>query len=118
MKTLTYISRHAPFGTSNAKACLDMVLASSVFEQTIHYVFIDDGIWQLVPGHQTDGIHTKNSMAALQALPLYGVDQVHVLDETLALRGLTAADLQIPVTVCTKADLQMIIRQSDVVTVL
>lgn len=118
MKTLTFISRQAPFGTSKAKACLDMVLASAVFEQQIHYVFADDGVWQLVRGHAPEGIGAKNSMAAMQALELYGVDKIYVLDESLAERGLTVAHLQIPVTVCSKAQLQGIIIASDVVTAL
>lgn len=116
MKILTFISRQAPFGSSKAKACLDMVLASAVFEQQIQYVFIDDGVWQLVRGHQPQAICAKNTMAALQALPLYGVEHVYVLDESLAQRALTAEDLQVPATVCTAAQLQQILNKSDVVT--
>lgn len=116
MKVLTFISRQAPFGNSKAKACLDMVLASAVFEQEIHYVFMDDGIWQLVRGHRPDNIGAKNTTAALQALELYGVDHVYALEKSLTERGLTSADLQIPVTVCSNARLQEIISRSDVVT--
>src|SRR5690606_9679794 len=70
MKTLTFLSRQAPFGSSRAKACMDMVLASAVFEQQINYVFMDDGVWQLVKGHAPEGSGAKNSLAALQALEL------------------------------------------------
>lgn len=118
MKTLTFISRQAPFGSSKAKACLDMVLASAVFEQTIHYVFMDDGVWQLVRGHAPESIGAKNTMAAMQALELYGVENVYVLDESLSERGLTLTQLQIPVRVCTRAQLQDMLRASDVVTAL
>lgn len=118
MKTLTVISRHAPFGSSHAKACLDMVLASAVFEQQIRFVFMDDGVWQLLRGHAPQGIGAKNSMAALQALELYGVEQVYVLQESLEQRGLQAEALQIPVTLCSRADITDILHSSDVVTAL
>jgi tRNA 2-thiouridine synthesizing protein C len=118
MKTLTFLSRQAPFGSSKAKACLDMVLASAVFEQQIYYVFMDDGVWQLVRGHAPEAIAAKNTMAALPALELYGVDKVYVLDESLTERGLHPHNLQIPVTVCSKTQLQAIIKASDVVTAL
>jgi len=118
MKTLTFLARQAPFGNSSAKACLDMVLASAVFEQQVNYVFLDDGVWQLVRGHAPDGIHAKNSMAALQALELYGVDNVYALDESMAERHLTQAQLQIPVRLCTRNELGALINTSDVVTAL
>ncbi|MDO9519671.1 MAG: sulfurtransferase complex subunit TusC [Pseudohongiella sp.] len=118
MKTLTFLSRQAPFGSSKAKACLDMVLASAVFEQQINYVFMDDGVWQLVRGHAPEAIGSKNTMAALSALELYGVDKVYALEESLTGRGLTPEHLQIPVIVCTKTQLQAIIKASDVVTAL
>ncbi|HLT64612.1 MAG TPA: sulfurtransferase complex subunit TusC [Pseudohongiella sp.] len=118
MKTLTFLSRQAPFGSSRAKACMDMVLASAVFEQQINYVFMDDGVWQLVKGHAPEGIGAKNSMAALQALELYGVENIYALGSSLAERGLDSSQLQIPVRVCTVAQLADIIGQSDVVTAL
>lgn len=118
MKTLTFLSRQAPFGNSKAKACLDMVLASAVFEQHINLVFMDDGVWQLVRGHAPEGIAAKNTMAALQALELYGVDRVYALDSSLAERGLTPALLQIPVTLCNRQQLQALVSAADVVTAL
>lgn len=118
MKTLTFLARQAPFGSSSAKACLDMVLASAVFEQNVHYVFMDDGVWQLVNGHAPTAIHAKNTMAALQALALYGVDNVYALEESLVERQLTVAQLQIPVRLCSRAELSALVQSSDVVTAL
>lgn len=118
MKTLTFISRQAPFGSNKAKACLDMVLASAVFEQQINYVFMGDAVWQLLRGHNPEGIGAKNTMTAMQALELYGVDRIYALDESLTARGLTAAHLQIPIAVISKAELQLLISTSDVVTAL
>lgn len=118
MKTLTFLARQAPFGNSGAKACLDMVLASAVFEQQVNYIFVDDGVWQLVPGHAPEGIHAKNAMAALLALELYGVENIYVLDESLNERQLTQAQLQIPVRLCTRDELAALINASDVVTAL
>ncbi|TFH73221.1 sulfurtransferase complex subunit TusC [Gammaproteobacteria bacterium LSUCC0112] len=118
MKTLTFLARQAPFGSSSAKACLDMVLASAVFEQQVNYVFMDDGVWQLVRGHAPEGIGAKNVMAALQALELYGVEHIYALEESLTERQLTQAHLQIPVRLCSRAELSALVQSSDVVTAL
>ena len=95
-----------------------MVLASAVFEQMINYVFMDDGVWQLVHGHSPEGIGAKNTMAALQALELYGVENIYALDTSLSERGLLPEQLQIPVRICTRQQLAEITHNSDVVTAL
>lgn len=115
MKTLTFISRQAPYGSSKPKACLDMVLSASVFEQAINYVFIDDGVYQLVKDQEPSGIPAKNLSAALTALDLYGVEQVYVDRASLKDRNLSADDLLIPVELCDARRLQQMIQTSDMV---
>lgn len=115
MKTLTFISRRAPYGSSKPKACLDMVLSASVFEQAINYVFMDDGVYQLVRDQEPSGIPAKNLSAALTALGLYGVDQVFVDQTSLKDRNLCADDLLIPVELCDAGRLKQLIQASDMV---
>ena len=47
-KTLTFISRHAPYGNNKAKLVMDAALAAAVFEQQVNFLFMDDGVFQLV----------------------------------------------------------------------
>jgi len=114
-KTLTFIARQAPYGSSKPKACQDMVLSAAVFEQDINYVFMDDGVYQLLKHQKPDGIPAKNVSAALTALELYGVKNVFVDSDSLHERGLATEDLLVPVELCDTARLRDMIHASDMV---
>lgn len=113
-KTITFISRRPPYSTEHAKACLDMVLAAAVFDQQIHYLFMDDGVYQLLAGQSPEGIHNKNLGAALEALPLYGVDSILVDAQSLEERNLSPAQLlQTGFKTCSSDELKKLIKNSD-----
>ncbi|MDP1930663.1 MAG: sulfurtransferase complex subunit TusC [Gammaproteobacteria bacterium] len=114
-KVLTFISRKSPYGQNYAKACLDMVLSASVFDQQVNYVFMDDGVWQLRRGQEPAAIDSKNLSAAFSALSLYEVENVYVDAQSLQDRGLAAEDLVIDATPCTAGHIASLMRQSDVV---
>jgi tRNA 2-thiouridine synthesizing protein C len=115
-KTLTFITRKAPYGQSYAKACLDMVLSASVFDQKVNYVFMDDGVYQLLKNQAPAGIHAKNLSAAFPALELYDIEQVFVDEASLLTRGLGAQSLCLPsAVICSIEQIQALINNSDVV---
>lgn len=114
-KTLTFITRQAPYGQGGAKATLDMVLSAAVFDQQVHYIFMGDGVLQLRRGQQPASIDAKDLSAAFSALPLYEVDSIHVEAEALHARGMSAQDLVIPVTVAGAEDIARLINLSDTV---
>ncbi len=112
-RTLTFISRHGPYDGEWARACLDMVMAAAVFDQRIHYVFMDEGVWQLQSGQQGEPINHRNLPATLAALPLYGVEHLYADAEALQARGLTADQLVLPVTSADAAMIRELIDGSD-----
>lgn len=115
-KTLTFISRKAPYGQSYAKACLDMVLSASVFDQKVNYVFMDDGVYQLLKHQAPAAIHAKNLSAAFPALELYDIEQVFVDEASLLARDLSVDSLCLPTSViCSMEQIQALINNSDVV---
>jgi len=114
-KTFTFISRQAPYGRSLAHACLDMVLACSVFEQTLNYVFVDDGVYQLLAQQKGEQIHSKTLSSALEALDLYGVENIYVDSASLEQRGLTLEDLILSPEAVDHAQLQGLIEAADLV---
>ena len=115
-KTLTFITRKAPYGQSYAKACLDMVLSASVFDQQVNYVFMDDGVYQLMKNQAPAAIHAKNLSAAFPALELYDIEQIFVDEASLLARGLSAESLCLPTAViCSIQQIQSLINNSDVV---
>jgi len=114
-KNLTFISRKMPYGTENSQVCLEVVLACSVYEQQVNYLFLGDGIYQLLKSQQPSAIAGKNLAASLTALELYGVEKVYLDKDSLLDRNLSVKDLILPVEILDSEQLRTLIRDSDVV---
>jgi tRNA 2-thiouridine synthesizing protein C len=92
-KKLMYVNRRAPYGTVYALESLEVVLIGAAFEQEISLAFIDDGVFQLVQGQDTEGSGMKNFSPAYRALGDYDVTRLFVEQESLQARGLELSDL-------------------------
>ena len=93
-KKFLYVNRKAPYGTIYALESLEVVLIGAAFEQDVSLAFLDDGVFQLTKGQNTDGIGIKNFSPTFRALGDYEVTKLYVEQESLDERGLTADDLQ------------------------
>jgi tRNA 2-thiouridine synthesizing protein C len=114
-KKFLLVNRKAPYGTIYALESLEVVLIAAAFEQEVTLAFIDDGVYQLKSGMLTKGIETKNFSPIYRALEDYDIDQVYVDAESLAARGLAAADLVVPVQVVDREAMAGLMEQQDVV---
>ena len=114
-KTFTFVSRTAPYGSQRPRLCLDAALATAVFEQQVNYMFIDDGVYQLLKNQNAEGIRSKTLGNALETLALYGIENVLVDRSSLAERGLTPADLLREVTECNNDEIAKVLQRSDYV---
>ncbi|MCA0869237.1 sulfurtransferase complex subunit TusC [Seohaeicola saemankumensis] len=94
IKKFLYVNRRAPYGTIYALESLEVVLIGAAFDQDVSLAFLDDGVFQLTKGQNTDGIGVKNFSPTFRALGDYEVTKFYVERESLAERGLTEADLQ------------------------
>lgn len=92
-KKFMYVNRKAPYGTVYALEALEVVLIAAAFEQDISLAFIDDGVYQIAKGQNTDGIGIKNFSATYKALGDYDINQIYVEKESLDERGMTGDDL-------------------------
>ncbi len=92
-RRLLFVMRHAPYGTHVAREALDALLASAVFGQDVGALFINDGVFQLMPNQAPGALPQKNLAANLAALPLYDVERLYVHTPSLVERGLVASDL-------------------------
>lgn len=93
VKKFLYVNRRAPYGTIYALESLEVVLIGAAFDQDVSLAFIDDGVYQIVNGQNTDGIGMKNFSPTYRALGDYEVNKLYVEKESLEERGLTADDL-------------------------
>jgi tRNA 2-thiouridine synthesizing protein C len=94
IKKFMYVNRKAPYGTIYAWESLEVVLIGAAFEQDVSVAFMDDGVYQLTKGQDTNGIGMKNFSATYAALGDYEVTKIYVEKESLEERGLTLDDLQ------------------------
>ncbi|PIE07808.1 MAG: sulfurtransferase complex subunit TusC [Rhodobacterales bacterium] len=88
-----YVNRKAPYGTIYALESLEVVLIGAAFEQDVTLAFVDDGVFQLTKGQNTDGIGVKNFSPTFRALGDYDVQKLFVERESLEERGLSEDDL-------------------------
>jgi tRNA 2-thiouridine synthesizing protein C len=92
-KKLLFISRHAPYGSSLAKDALDAILAASAYDQQLSLLFMDDGVFQLLPNQAAGEIGQKSFAAILPVLPLYEINSIYVHCESLEKRQITINEL-------------------------
>ncbi|SDD11975.1 sulfurtransferase complex subunit TusC [Ruegeria marina] len=93
-KKFLYVNRKPPYGTIYALESLEVVLIGAAFEQDVSLAFLDDGVFQLTRGQNTDAIGVKNFSPTFRALGDYEVTKLYVERESLEARGLSEGDLQ------------------------
>ncbi len=114
-KKFLYVNRKAPHGTIYALESLEVVLVGAAFEQDVSLAFIGDGVYQLAKGQDTRSLEVKNFSPAFRALEDYDVTKLYVEKEALEARGLSEADLVVPVQVVSAERLAEIMEGQDVV---
>lgn len=96
MKSLLIISRHPPSQQAGREA-LDMALAAAAFDIPVGLLFMDDGVLQLRQGQEAPLIGIKSLAANLQALPIFGVEDIMACSHSLDERGMRNEPLALPV---------------------
>ena len=115
VKKFMFVNRKAPYGTIYALESLEVVLITATFDQDVSLVFMDDGVYELVKGQQTKGIGIKNFSPSYRALEGYDIEKLYVDQASLDQRGLTEADLLVPVEVLNDQQMGELMAQQDVV---
>ena len=115
VKKFLYVNRKAPYGTIYALESLEVVLISAAFEQDVSLAFIDDGVYEIVKGQDTKSSEVKNFSPTYRALEGYDIEKLYVEKESLAERGLSEADLLVPVKVLSRGEMADLMESNDVV---
>lgn len=98
MNQIAFVFSHSPHGHASGREGLDALLATSAYSEQIAAFFIDDGVYQLVEGQQPSVILAKDYAPMFKLCDLYDIEHIYVLDTSLEERGLSLANLLIPVT--------------------
>ena len=109
------MNRRAPYGSVYALESLEVVLIGAAFEQDVSLAFLGDGVYQLAKGQDTKGLEMKNFSPTFRALEDYEVTKLYVEEEALQARGLSAADLVVPVEVVNTRRMAEIMEDQDVI---
>ncbi|ODV10861.1 MAG: sulfurtransferase TusC [Rubrivivax sp. SCN 70-15] len=115
MKKFMFVNRKAPYGTIYALESLEVVLIAATFDQDVSLVFVDDGVYELVKGQDTQGIGIKNHSKTYRALEGYDVEKLYVERESLESRGLSEDDLIVDVEVLSGTEMAALMAEQDVV---
>ena len=87
-QSLLIISRQSPWSGPAAREALDIVLAGGAFDLPIGLLFLDDGVLQLAAGQNARAVQQKDLSANLQALPMFGVEELFYCADSASARGL------------------------------
>jgi len=96
-RSLLFLMRRSPYGSSHALEALESALVAGVFEQRVTVLFRDDGVWQLVKDQDGSVLGTRTLARVATALPEYDIDDLYVCADSLAARGLGLEDLVLDV---------------------
>jgi tRNA 2-thiouridine synthesizing protein C len=115
MKKFMFVNRKPPYGTVYALESLEVVLIAATFDQDVSLAFLDDGVYELAKGQDTQGIGIKNHSKTYRALDGYDVEKLYVERESLESRGLAEDDLIVDVEVLSTAEMAALMAGQDVV---
>ena len=94
-RSLLIISRQSPWSGPGAREALDIVLAGGAFDLPIGLLFLDDGVFQLAAQQNAKALQQRDLSANLQALPMFGVEELFVCSDSVAERGLAPEALSL-----------------------
>lgn len=114
-KSMLIICKQAPWSNISVREMLDLALAGGAFDLPISLLFLDDGVFQLVTNQQAKSIEQKDISANLQALPLFGIEELFIAENSLLERGLNHNQLVLPVKLLAHNQLAHLLTQYDVV---
>ena len=80
-KSLLVVVRRSPYGSSLARTSLEVALSGTTFGQNIGVLFMGDGVFHLLPGHDSGALGIRNIAKLIASFPLYELDSLFA-DET------------------------------------
>ena len=107
--------REAPHGTIYTYEGLEMILIMAAYDQDISVAFIDDGVYALKKGQNTEDIEIKGFAKTFWALDGYDVEKLYVDQISLEERGLNEDDLVVDVEVLNSAEIGKLMAEQDLV---
>lgn len=106
---LLVVIRRPPYGSSLARASLDVALAAAAFDQPVSLLFLGDGVLQLLPNQDSKILGMKSQERALASLPLYDIDKVYVDADAASSYRIDLQAAPVPALPLTTRELQQLL---------
>ncbi len=113
VKKIMHVMRRPPHGSIYSYEGLEMVLIMASYDQDITLVFIDDGVYALKKGQETDAIGIKGFVKTFLALDGYDVEKLYVERQSLEERGLKEEDLVVPVEIMEAEEIGCLMQEQE-----
>ena len=115
MKKLLFVISAPPYSSKRGTAQLEAAMVAAAFDAEVSLIFRGDGIWSLLPEQNAQQVGQRSFAKVLQALADYEVDQLYVCLDSLASRGVEAADLMQAEVLDLAAQQQLLAEQDAVI---
>jgi tRNA 2-thiouridine synthesizing protein C len=112
-KRLLVLVRHSPYGSSLARASLDVALTAAAFDQPLSLLFAGDGVLQLLPDQDSTALGVRNPGRLLASLPLYDIEHVFVDAEAAARYRLDLEAAPVAAVALTPGEIRELIERHD-----
>lgn len=114
-KNILLILRSAPYGSSKARDAIDFILTAAAYDQDIHVVFQNDGVFLLLNNQDPSQIPAKNTSSLISAFEMYDIDNIYCERQSLTERSLSEEQLIIQPDLIESTEIQSLIHQADTV---
>ena len=112
MRSLLVITRQPP-ARAAAREALDLALAAAAFGVPTGILFMDDGVLQLLKGQDAGQLSLKSLAANLQALPVFGVEDIMVCRHSLSERGISSDSCMLDARGVSSSDIPVLLEHYD-----
>lgn len=92
---LMIVFRKAPYGSIYSFEGLENVLIMGAYDQDISVLFIDDGVYAIKDGMETEATGIKNFSPTFRAIEAYDIEKLYIDKDSLEERGLSVDDMVI-----------------------
>ena len=83
---------HKDFG---AKEAMDFAMSATAFGHQVNVLFIDDGVYQLLPSKATDTEYKiKQTAKIAKSMPFFDVENTYVCQQSLTARQIDNNDIE------------------------
>lgn len=108
---LLYVFTQAPYSNAAGLEALDAVLIGASFEQDVSVLFLENGVFQLLNGQNTQSTGIKQFTKTFKVLADFGVEHCYAHDLSLQARGLEQSQLMIDTQVLSSEQVRSLIAE-------